>query len=178
VRAALAATQDGAAAPAVTPGALDLAPGRAATVTITPAATTPGRLVARSGAAVVLAAAWAPAAAVAPVPVGPLELVSSDGRVTGVRFTVGAFDRGDPRRNGARLAVAERLELALTRGERAVRTLTPPGGARELLPGEYAYTLPAGTLRALPRGTYSFRARAHAPGQTAPTEQRSAPFER
>jgi hypothetical protein len=95
-----------------------------------------------------------------------------------VRFTVGAFDRGDPRRNGARLAVAERLELALTRGERAVRTLTPPGGARELLPGEYAYTLPAGTLRALPRGTYSFRARAHAPGQTAPTEQRSAPFER
>ena len=48
---------------------------------------------------------------------------------------------------------------------RAVRRLTPPGGARELLPGRYAYTLPAGTLRGLPRGRYAFRAVARAPAR-------------
>ena len=33
-----------------------------------------------------------------------------------------------------------------------MQRLTPPRGARELLPAEYAYTLPAGALRALDRG--------------------------
>ena len=35
----------------------------------------------------------------------------------GVRFTVGAFERGDPLRRGHRASLTERLELALwTRG--------------------------------------------------------------
>jgi hypothetical protein len=42
--------------------------------------------------------------------------------------------------------------------------LTPPGGARDLLPAEYAYTLPRGALRALPRGRYAFRAVARPAG--------------
>ena len=57
-----------------------------------------------------------------------------------------------------------------------VRRLTPPGGARELLPAEYAYTLPAGALRALRRGRYAFRAVARAPRGGAPADGRSEPF--
>ena len=57
-----------------------------------------------------------------------------------------------------------------------VRRLTPPGGARELLPAEYEYTLPAGALRALPAGRYVFRAVARGPRGGAPAEARSEPF--
>ena len=100
-----------------------------------------------------------------PPPLGDLRLEREDGRVTGVSFSLGAFDRGDPLGAGTRIALTERLELTLVRagGTRAVRRLTPPGGARELLPARYAYTLPAGTLRSLPRGRYAFRAVARPP---------------
>jgi hypothetical protein len=59
-----------------------------------------------------------------------------------------------------------------------VRRLTPPGGARELLPAEYAYTLPAGTLRALDRGRYAFRATARSPRGGKPAVARSERFAR
>jgi hypothetical protein len=61
-------------------------------------------------------------------------------------------------------------------GGRVVRRLTPPGGARQLLPAEYAYTLPAGTLRSLRRGRYAFRAVARSPRGGEPAVARSAPF--
>jgi hypothetical protein len=58
-----------------------------------------------------------------------------------------------------------------------VRRLTPPGGARDLLPGEYAYTLPRTTLARLARGTYRFRARAWAPGGGPPRTLLSPSFD-
>jgi hypothetical protein len=106
------------------------------------------------------------------VPLGPLQVVG--GR--GVRFTLGAFDRGDPLGAGTEVRPAARLELDLLGP--GGRTLTPPGGARELMPAVYAYTLPAAALATLPHGTYTFRARAWAPGRTEPTERRSNPFRR
>ena len=57
-----------------------------------------------------------------------------------------------------------------------IRRLTPPGGARELLPAEYAYTLPAGTLRDLEPGRYAFRAVARSPRGGEPAEAVSEPF--
>ena len=106
------------------------------------------------------AAAEARGAAPAPaVPLGPLRLTRREGKVTGVRFTLGAFDRGDPLAGGTRLEAAARLELSLVDADGAVRRrLTPPGGARDLLPAEYAYTLPAKALSRLGAGTYRFRA--------------------
>src|SRR3712207_8058669 len=54
-----------------------------------------------------------------------------------------AFDRGDPLAGGTRVALTERLSLTLidADSDRVVRRLTPPRGARELLPAEYAYAL-------------------------------------
>jgi len=106
-----------------------------------------------------------PAAPPPPPPLGPLRLERDGGAVAGVSFPLGAFDRGDPLGGGTTVQLTERLELTLVRdGEsRAVRRLTPPGGARELLPARYAYTLPAGTLEGLPRGRYAFRAVAGGP---------------
>ncbi len=112
-----------------------------------------------------------------PVPVGPLALTREDGRVTGVRFTVGAFTRGDARRGGTRLRAAGRLELVLVApGGKVVRRLTPPGGARDLLPAEYAYTLPADARDALPDGPLRFRAVARGPRGGAATRRTSPPF--
>ncbi len=100
-----------------------------------------------------------------PPPLGPLQLERARGAVAGVSFPLGAFDRGDPLGGGTDVQLTQRLELTLVRdGDvRAVRRLTPPGGARELLPARYAYTLPAGTLAGLPRGRYAFRAVARGP---------------
>ena len=139
-----------------------------------------GRLVAHAeGGSVVLAHAFAVAtAAPAPPPLGPLTVERKDGRVNGVRFPLGGFDRGDPLAGGTRIALTERLALTLVsaEGDRVVRRLTPPGGARELLPAEYAYTLPAGVLRALGRGRYAFRAVARGPRGGEPAVVRSDPF--
>jgi len=100
-----------------------------------------------------------------PPPLGALRLERGRGRVTGVSFALGSFERGDPLGAGTSIELTERLELTLVRegGVRAVRRLTPPGGARELLPARYAYTLPSATLGGLPRGRYAFRAVARAP---------------
>jgi hypothetical protein len=115
----------------------------------------------------------------APAVLGELELTRQGDAVTGVRFTAGAFERGDPPAGKpGRIAPVQRLELLLVdRRNRRVRRLTPPGGARELLPGEYAYTLPAVSRRRLRAGAYAFEARAWAPRQIRPTVRRSSRFE-
>jgi hypothetical protein len=112
-----------------------------------------------------------------PVPLGPLRLTHRDGNVAGVRFTLGAFDRGDPLARGTSLQPAARLELALVDDDGSVRRrLTPPGGARDLLPAEYAYTLPLRALAKLGEGTYRFRATARAPRSTQASTGRSPSF--
>jgi hypothetical protein len=109
---------------------------------------------------------------VAPVPLGPLR--AAHGRV---RFTLGAFDRGDPLSTGTRLRLADKLVLQLIDSHgRVARTLTVPGGARGLMPAEYGYALPRSALAALPPGRYRFRALAWAPRQRAPTTVTSASF--
>jgi hypothetical protein len=142
-----------------------------------------GRLVARAeGGAAVLTHPFAIATQPPqPPPLGPLTIERKGGRVSGVRFSLGAFERGDPLVGGAggtRLQLTERLSLTLVddEGGRVVRRLTPPRGARELLPAEYAYTLPAGTLRALDPGRYAFRAVALSPRGGEPAVGRSEPF--
>jgi hypothetical protein len=136
-----------------------------------------GRLVARAeGGTAVLTHPFAVAtAAPEPPPLGTLELVRRAGRVRGVRFTLGAFERGDA---GTRVALTERLALTLVDADsgRVVRRLTPPRGARELLPAEYAYTLPAGTLGDLDPGRYAFRAKATSPRGGKPATARSEAF--
>jgi hypothetical protein len=123
--------------------------------------TTVGRLVGLSGNQVVVSVPWLiHPDTVAPIKVGPLR-VDRDGRR--VRFTLGAFKRGAQ----TQVQVAERLVLDLVDGRgRVKRTLTFPGGARELIPAEYAYTLPTSE-----KGT--FRVRAWAPNQDEPTVRTS-----
>ena len=112
------------------------------------------------------------------VPVGRPALEREKGDVTAVRFTVGAFERGDPvAGTGTMVAPAERLELTLeSEAERVVRRLTPPGGEQGLLPGEYRYTLPAGVLEDLEAGRYRFVVRARGPQQRRDTVVRSPAF--
>jgi hypothetical protein len=95
-----------------------------------------------------------------PARLGQLRLVMESGRAAGVRFTAGAVARP-----GGMLAVEPvgvlRLEL-VAEGGRTVRELTPPGGAPDVLPGEYAYTLTKATRDSLAPGRYRFVARAMA----------------
>ena len=123
------------------------------------------------------ASAEAGAAPAPPVPLGPIRLTHRGGKVVGVRFTLGAFERGDPLAGGTRIQPASRLELELIDAGGAVhRRLTPPGGARDLLPAEYAYTLPSKALARLGAGTYRFRATARAPRSQQATTGRSPSF--
>jgi hypothetical protein len=111
------------------------------------------------------------------VPLGPLELTRSGGKVVGVRFALGAFERGDPLQGGTTIRPASRLELELIDAKDAVQqTLTPPDGARDLLPAEYAYRLTSQALADLAPGEYRFRATARAPRRAAPTTGTSRPF--
>jgi hypothetical protein len=166
-----------------TPATLDLRRRDSRQVTVTPSTAPPpagyalGRLRIANGTATANVPWAVPSATVEPVPVGALELQKSGGKVRGLRFAVGAFERGDPQANqGTKIVLAERLELVLLQNGKVVRRLTPPGGARELLPAEYAYTLEKSVLAQLQPGTYRFRARAWAPRQTKATAVTSEPF--
>jgi len=122
-----------------------------------------------------------PAGAPGPLRIGRIVLVRRDGAVSGARFALGAFDRGDPLAGGTAFAPAQRLDLELIDAkDTLVRRLTPPGGARQLLPAEYAYTLDARTRRDLPAtGRLRFRVRARAPRRAgASTERTSESFTR
>jgi hypothetical protein len=111
------------------------------------------------------------------VPLGPLELTRSGDEVVGVKFALGAFERGDPLAGGTSIQPASRLELELIDATDAVKqTLTPPDGARDLLPAEYAYRLTSQALKALAPGEYRFKATARAPRRTAPTTRTSRAF--
>ena len=111
------------------------------------------------------------------VPLGPLELARSGGEVVGVKFALGAFERGDPLAGGTTIQPASRLELELVDATDAVKqTLTPPDGARDLLPAEYAYRLTSQALKDLAPGEYRFKATARAPRRPAPTTKTSEPF--
>ena len=92
-----------------------------------------------------------------PPRLGSPALTEADGR-RGVRFALGRVERT---RGRVRVEPVDELALELVdaRGAR-VRELTPPGRARDLLPGEYAYALSRGDLESLPRGRYRFVARA------------------
>ena len=95
-------------------------------------------------------------------PIGPLRIVRRRGQPAGVRFTAGSIERGD---DGA--AIVPVGNLVLTLSGPSERRLTPPGGARDLLPGEYAYTLTDEIKARLEPGVYRFavRARGSAGGQ-------------
>ena len=111
---------------------------------------------------------------VAPPPpqprIGAIQLEREQGRVNGVRFTAGRL------RRGAAPAVEPvgSLVLRLTGPEQ--RELTPPGGARDLLPGEYAYTLAPEVAGGLPAGSYRFEVRARGPAGGATVVRRSPSF--
>jgi hypothetical protein len=110
------------------------------------------------------------------VPLGPLRL-SKNGRA--VRFTLGAFERGDPLTTGTTVRFAETLVLDVINNQgETVRTLTVPGGSKELMPAEYGYTLPSADFKALPPGRYAYRAQAWAPNRHKPVTKRSPQFTR
>ena len=139
-----------------------------------------GRLEARSAGRLVLAHPFAVRTrGAAPPPLGPLRLQrGGKGEVTGVRFALGAFRLGDPLGAGTAVRLASRLDLSLVSSGRIVERLTPFAGARELLPAEYAYRVPAATLGALGSGTYAFRATARSPAGGKPAIATSRPFRR
>ena len=163
----------------VAPKAITVRPGLPAVVSVRltkAGATGDGRLVATDDRGrTVLSVPWLVRPLdVAPVPLGALR--ATHGRV---RFTLGAFHRGDPFSTGTSLRLADRLVLQLVDVQGHVaRTLTVPGGARALMPAEYGYTLPRSALAALPPGRYRFKARAWAPRQRAPTTGTSPSFSR
>ena len=110
-----------------------------------------------------------PAAAILALPVGPpppaplddLEVTRREGRTTGVRFTAGAVRRPE---GGLEVQPLGDLTLEIVDADgEVVRDLTPQGGARNLLPGEYAYTLTKQAREAIAEGTHRFRATAHGP---------------
>jgi hypothetical protein len=122
--------------------------------------------------------AGGPVSAIAGLPIGPppparlgaLTLAGTDG----VRFTAGAV--------GGRAAVRSveplgnlRLQLTDAKGHVA-RELTPPGGASDLLPGEYGYTLTKDVRAGLEPGRYTFVARGRGPAGGPDVVRRSPPF--
>jgi hypothetical protein len=119
-----------------------------------------GLISARGGGTRLVVPVGVPVGPPPPARLGQLRLVMESGRAAGVRFTAGAVARP-----AGMLAVEPvgllRLELVADGGRR-VRELTPPGGAPDLLPGEYAYTLTKATRDALEPGRYRFLARATA----------------
>jgi hypothetical protein len=104
-------------------------------------------------------------------PIGALRVLTRKGRPIGVRFVAGAISRA---RQGTGILPVGNLTLTLEGPGR--RELTPPGGARDLLPSEYEYALTNEVLGALPPGRYRFVARARGPAGGSPVVRRSRSF--
>jgi hypothetical protein len=111
------------------------------------------------------------AAAPPPPPVKDMRVLVRRGKPQGVSFVAGTITRGD---KGASVVPVGALVLTLTGP--ASRELTPPGGARDLLPGQYAYTLTDEIRSALPAGRYRFVVRARGTAGGPPVVRRSKQF--
>ena len=133
------------------------------------AAPGPRTIAIRAGETELAVEAFVPPAAL-PARLGPLRLVTDGGRVEGVRFAAGRLRRAP----APAIEPVGRLVLRLEGPED--RELTPPGGARDLLPAEYAYTLAREVLGGLPGGSYRFVVRARGPAGGATLVRRSPSF--
>jgi hypothetical protein len=167
----LTATASGAASFATTKGSTvqpanaPLVPGTPTTVNVRllDPGTVFGRLTVRQGSRTASVPWLVRPDEVDPVTVGALKV--SGGRR--VRFTLGSFTRGPQ----TEIQVAEKLILDMVDADGNIRrTLTVKNGARDLMPAEYAYSVPRASL---PQGPYAFRVRAWAPRQKDPTIQQS-----
>jgi hypothetical protein len=147
----------------VTPATLTLPPGAKQRVTLGLNGTTatPRYLTGRITAGTVSVPIGLPVGPPPPARLGPLTLATSSGRTDGVRFVAGAVTTTGGVRSAAPLGNL-RLQLVNAAGKVA-RELTPPGGAENLLPGEYAYTLTKSARNGLTKGSYSFVARGRGP---------------
>jgi len=106
-----------------------------------------------------------------PPPLRTPHVILSHGKPDGVRFTAGGIERGD---KGTSVIPVGNLVLALSGPTR--RELTPPGGARDLLPGEYAYTLTDEIKAQLSPGRYRFELRARGTAGGSVVVRRSRSF--
>jgi len=160
------------------PARLTLGPHQRRQVTVTFSAAGRGNSVGFVSGRIMAAGTGPPVETVVGLPIGPppaarlgpLELV---GR-TGVRFTAGAVGERDGVRAVEPLG---RLELQLIDASgKVVRELTPRGGASDLLPGEYAYTLTPSARSSLSKGRYSFLARGRGPAGGPAVVRKSPSF--
>jgi hypothetical protein len=162
----------------VAPQKLEIPAGETRDVTLTAAATgegrppgyLTGRLRAGSGAAILALPVGAPP----PAPLEDVTVTERDGKTTGVRFTAGAVRRSE---GGLEVQPLGDLTLEILDEDGSViRDLTPQGGAQNLLPGEYAYTLTKEAREAIAKGTHRFRATAHGPAGGPQVVRTSAEF--
>jgi hypothetical protein len=179
---ALAATLVGAPGLRVVPGTdrVRVAPGASVEVELRLEGTTSrkagfatGRLTARgAGSASVNVPLFVPLGVPPPPKLGGLTTIQRGEEVAGVHFSLGAVRRTPP---AVAVEPVGALRLVIVdAGGKIVRELTPPGGAPDLLPGEYSYTLPSGADGRLRPGEYRFRATARGPsGGTAVTQSES-----
>jgi hypothetical protein len=104
-------------------------------------------------------------------PIGTPRVIMRGGKPDGVRFVAGSIKRGD---KGTSVIPVGNLVLTLTGPVN--RELTPPGGALDLLPGEYAYTLTDEIKSELSPGRYHFELRAHGTAGGSVVVKRSRSF--
>jgi hypothetical protein len=147
------------------PATLTLAPRQRKRVTLTVSAAGRGNSVGFVTGRIIATGAGPKVATVVGLAIGPppparLGTLALAG-TGGVRFTAGAVAERGGVRDVEPLGNLE-LKLVDTSGK-VVRELTPPGGATDLLPGEYAYTLTRSARSGLSRGRYSFLARGRGP---------------
>ena len=149
----------------LSPERLEVPPGETRDLEITAAATGEGRpggyltgeLRAGAGRAILALPVGPPP----PAPLDALTVTERKGKTTGVRFTAGAVHREE---EGVEVQPLGDLTLEIVDADgEVVRNLTPPGGAQNLMPGEYAYTLTKEARAAIAKGSHRFRAKAHGP---------------
>ena len=145
------------------------------TVTATGEGRPPGYLTGRLRAGSATAILALPVGPPPPAPLDGLKVTERDGKATGVRFTAGAVRRSDGGLEVQPLGDLT-LEILDEKGS-VVRGLTPQGGAQNLLPGEYAYTLTKEAREAIADGTHRFRATAHGPAGGPEVVRTSAEFD-